>query len=419
MRMRVRPNAIDLLLVIFISILWLFSPRPTSPGDYCGHYVSINSRMGFVVNCDAGTYAAPAERPARLMQSQEVRQSRPLYVLLGTIIGYPLGGLARLFVPGIDPRTPFHVGFAMLNLVLLASSVLLFDALLSSAGVDRLVIIPLAVFLIANDVTKAFVWTAHQQMFSLFTPLVALYLYQRIAGSPALPRLRFWALSLALGLLPLVYGNFLVILPTLLVADALATGWNRGGKFAGMVSRFGLAIVAFLLPTIAWIALVTWRSGSYYNHEMVVYRQLIWMADAAQTGVGGFLRTAAHNTRSFAATFVTPEMLPFLGVCVLIPLSRTMRPADPRPAPFGIDRRIDARACLVVDAVFFLFLWALGYYQTRLTYSLIPPALCLGAMEMSRMTGTNGLSNRRLAWILAPLACIWTAYHVMKYGPFG
>lgn len=417
--MRIRPKAIDLLLVIVISTLWLFSPRPTSAGDYCGHYVSINARMGFVVNCDAGTYAAPAESPARLMQSEEVRQSRPLYVLLGTIVGYPLSGLARLVVPGIDPRAPFHIGFALINLVLLASSVTLFDSLLSSAGVDRMVIVPLAVFLIANDVTKAFVWTAHQQMFSLLTPLIALCLFQRIAGPPALSRSRFWTLSLLLGLLPLVYGNFLVILPTLLVADAWARGWNGGGRLTGMVARFGPATVAFLAPTCAWIALVTWRAGSYYNHEMVAYRQLIWMADAARTGVGGFLSAAAHNTRGFAATFVTPEMLPLLGACILVPLSRARRPPAWRPGPLGMAGRIDEQGCLVVDAIFFLFLWALGYYQTRLTYSLVPPALCLGAIELSRLTGSSAASSRRLAWILVPVACIWTAYHVMKYGPFG
>ena len=119
MQSRLRPVLIYPLLVLSISILWLFSPRPVTATDYCGRYVSLNARMGFVVNCDAGTYALPAEFPGRLIQSGEIRQSRPLFVLLGTVVGYPLADLARLVAPGLDPRAPFHVGFAILNLILL------------------------------------------------------------------------------------------------------------------------------------------------------------------------------------------------------------------------------------------------------------------------------------------------------------
>jgi hypothetical protein len=410
------------LLVILVSILWLFSPPPKRAGDFCGRYVSINSEMGFVVNCDAGTYAYPAASPARLLRKEEVRQSRPLYVLMGTIVGYPLSALARIVDPGIDPRAPFHIGFAILNFMILTASVLLFDSLLSRAGVDRLVIAPLAVFLVANDVTRAFVWTAHQQMFSIFTPVVSLDMFRRVGDAPASPRARLWALALGLGFLPLVYGNFVIVLPVLLLADA----WSRrrpGTEIAaGSISRYGPAIVAFFVPTLAWMALVTWIAGSYYNHEMQVYRQLVWVADAAQTGVPGFVGQVARNTRAFGATFLSAEMLPLLGACMLFLVRRpTGGSADSRGPGVGDPVRAGmlARGSVVVAACFFLFLWVLGYYQPRLTYSLVPPALCLAALGLSRIAGNDRVALRRTAWIVAPLACVWIAYHVMKYGPFG
>jgi hypothetical protein len=421
MQLRLRPALIYILLVAAVSILWLFSPRPVRAADFCGRYVSINEHMGFVVNCDAGTYALPAEIPARLLRKDEIRQSRPLYVLLGTVVGYPLSRLARLVAPGLDPRAPFHVGFAMLNLIILYLSVLLFDALLTGSGVDALVTMPLALFLVANDVTKAFVWTAHQQMFSLFTPLAALFLFQKIAGARALSRVKLWSLSLALGILPLVYGNFLVVLPTLLLADALAS--RRSGTLGagGVVSRCGPAAVVFVVPTLIWVGLVTWSAGSYYNHEMVVYRQLIWLADAARTGLDGFMGQVARNTRTYAATFLSLEMLPFGGTCLLLMLGRTVVGRSTWPGPEAgpsSARSIHRIGCMVVAGCFFFFLWGLGYYQTRLTFSLVPPALCLAGIELARLSGTDRIAIRRLAWVLTPLACLWTALHVIKYGPF-
>src|SRR5258706_211077 len=160
--------------------------------------------------------------------------------------------------------------------MLLIASVLLFDSLLSRAGVDRLVIEPLAVFLVANDVTRAFVWTAHQQMFSIFTPLVSLDMFRRVAGAPALPRERLWVLALGLGFLLLVYGNFVIVLPVLLLADAWSRRRSGAGLVPGSISRYAPAIVAFLVPTLAWMTLVTSIPGAYYNHEMGVYRQLDW-----------------------------------------------------------------------------------------------------------------------------------------------
>jgi hypothetical protein len=418
MRLSGQRVLVYLLLVMFVSVLWFFSPRPATANDYCGRYLSFNDHMGFVVNCDASTYTYPAESPGRLLQKDEVRQSRPLYVLMGTIVGYPLAALARLVAPGADPRAPFHLGFALLNLALLYLSTLLFDTLLTAAAVDALLIVPLAVLLIANDVTKAFVWTAHQQMFSLVTPLVALCLFRRIAAVPPLSRSTFWSLSLALGLLPLVYGNFLIVLPTLLLADHLALRRQGAARVGDLVARYGPAIGAFLVPTLSWVALVTWLSGSYYNHEIVVYRQLIWLADATRSGVGGFLNQAARNTRAYAATYLSVEMFPLVVAGVLLALGQAVKQGAGEAAPAAGERTSLERGCFVVGGCFFLFLGALGYYQTRLTFSLVPLALCVVAMELTRLAGTDRRMLRRLAWVLTPAACLWTAYHLMKYGPF-
>src|SRR5206468_8251356 len=114
------------------------------------------------------------------------------------------------------------------------------------------------------------------------------------------------------------------------------------------------------------------------------YRQLIWLADAARTGVAGFVVEAARNTRAYAATYLSVEVLPLGATCVLLALAHASNGRWETPPGGGGDpgaRTLLKRGCMVVGGCFFLFLWALGYYQTRLTFSLVPPALCVGAME--------------------------------------
>ena len=228
-------------------------------------------------------------------------------------------------------------------------------------------------------------------------------------------------MSLACGFLPLVYGNFLIVLPTLLLADLIAS--RRSGPLAAgvLIIRYGPAAAAFLLPTLAWVALVTWTTGSYYNHEIVVYRQLIWVVDAARLGVGGFLAQAARNTSAYAATFFSLELLPVGAAAILLAVGRARtgrRGATSRAGESDATSDRHQQGCLAVAGCLFVFLWLLGYYRTRLTFSLVPPSLCLAGIELTRLTASRPLARRRLVWVLTSLAGVWCAFHVLKYGPF-
>jgi hypothetical protein len=176
-----------------------------------------------------------------------------------------------------------------------------------------------------------------------------------------------------------------------------------------------------VVPTLAWAGLVVWSAGSYYNHEVVVYRQLIWLVDAARTGLGGFLDQAALNTRSYARTFVSLELLPLAGASLLLAIGCVLpgRSAATTPQDGSAGARaIHRTGCFVVGGCLFLFFWSLGYYRTRLTFSLVPPALCLAAVEVTRLAGADRRLLRRFSWALASAGCLWTAYHAIKYGPF-
>ena len=82
------PGPLLALLLAAVLSFWL-SPAPQGQPDveYWGHYARVAPGLGFVVNHDSYGYLEVAQDPSRLLRPQEVRQSRPLYALLGAAVG--------------------------------------------------------------------------------------------------------------------------------------------------------------------------------------------------------------------------------------------------------------------------------------------------------------------------------------------
>lgn len=410
--MRVHLKRVLLLasLILAAALSFLFSPPPSSPDEFWGLYVPLGEQAGFILNKDSYGYIEAAEQPGRLLRQNEERQSRPLYVLLGTAVGYPLRAVLPHFIDevavraAVGPEVPlsdraligFYPAFVLLNFgVLLAALwlfVRLYPALTNGAG-SPLVLGGLLVFLASSPIVKAFFWTAHQQMFCFFTPLFCLWLLHRLRQRP--PRPAQWlGAALVLGVLPLLYGNFVLVLPTLLWAQ-----WRQPGRFP--LSRAVGTVALFLLPTLGWLLLLKLRGVTYYNHEVVRYRQLVWLLDAAEATPAEFWAEVQSKLLEFLGTLRAVGLL-----LVAVPLLwlAARRPRQPYPP-------------LVTDVWFLLalfgaFLAALGYYNERLTFTLQPLLLCLAAAALARLPGPAP----RVAVLVAALG--WHLYQVLSYGPF-
>ena len=298
--------------------LWLApAPRGVPNVDYWGHYERVGPGLGYVVNHDSYGYIAVAQDPGRLLLPREERQSRPLYALLGAAVGYPLTaalrGAGRL---GLAPRWPeselltngFYWGFVLLNGLVLLASLLLLRQLwgrLTAGRGARWQLYALALVLVLNPVTKAFFWTAHQQMFAFFVPLLCLALAWRRWPVVRVKSLIVW--SLLLGLLPLLYGSFVLAWP------ALAFGWWRARGVARPLSAaanepgkrlvaFGLGAALFGLPTLLWVAGLHLAGTTYYNHEAVRYHQLVWLLEARHLPLGSYLRLVGDKLAEYVAS---------------------------------------------------------------------------------------------------------------------
>jgi hypothetical protein len=357
-----------------------------------------------------------AQEPRRLLRPQEVRQSRPLYALLGAAVGYPLTGVLALAGRlGLAPRWApddlrfygFYSGYVLLNGLTLLASLLLFRNLFEqlTAGQGRAwQFYALAWVLVANPITKAFFWTAHQQMMAFLVPLFCLWLALWV-GRRACSWWQLSSLALALGVLPLVYGSFVLAWP------ALAYGLARGlPGLAGRQRRLRLgaqlagSALLFALPTLAWIAGLRSLGIIYYNHEAVRYHQLVWLPEA--WGQPGFGHLVLDKLSSYASSLQLMTYWLLAGAGVLaVTWWRRRRQGTLLP-------QATAPALAWVFGCFVSFFALLGYYPERLAYTLLPLVLCLLA----------GMLPHWPARYARPVALVvaagWHLYVLLSYGPF-
>jgi hypothetical protein len=312
-----------------------------------------------------------------------------------------------------------YTAFVLINLVALGAGVLLFSRMLSLQGVPDTLIVLLAVFLIANDVTKVFLWTPHQQMFSIFTPLFVVYVTYLLAVREYRPLGRYavWPVAGALGgLLLLVYGNFIVALPLLLLACIARLRKERVSTPITM----GVAtttVLMFVLPTIAWIWYVRTVTGSYYSHEVEKYRQVVWIVDAWREGLLALLEAAARRSVRYGRTFLSVEILPFLVAAAGLLAWRvtggtfeiTQQVRDLRKGTFSLPA-----LAAVAFVVFFLLLWIRGFYGTRLTFTLVPLVLYYIGIEAARIFRTIPRLEKPILRALVPLTALWVIFHAAK-----
>ncbi len=171
--------------------------------------------------------------------------------------------------------------------------------------------------LISNVVTRLFFWTPHQQLFNILTPLLCVYFAARIA-SGQMPYRALCLAALAAGLLLLVYGNLLLVLPVLLAGVVVPEGSEaRSSSVLPRVARVLLLVVVFVAPLLVWIGIVRLFGVTFYNHELVFYRQFIWLLDGVRMPLSAFAFKLASNSYHYAQTMgvlgMSRRLLKFSG----------------------------------------------------------------------------------------------------------
>jgi hypothetical protein len=379
-----------LFLIFVIEITFLFSPAPVPGIEYCGNYVRLNKYMGFLENCDAQGYYDAARYPGHLLRQDELRQSRPLFLLAATIINEPLGYIFKKFE--MQRFWGYKLGFLLINACILLGAVLLFEKILRKyfQVSNPKIILGLQLFLISNQVNKAFFWTIHQQLFTILTPLICCYLALKLFYDKP-PRNYVYLYAFLGGIGMLVYGNFLLLLPIILLIHFLNSK---------SVKESFLSLVLFILPTCCWILFLKSLGIKYYNHEVVVYHQLVWIPETLNKSVSIFLQTLKINSIAFIKTFREIVLIMVLALLAVLSSNRTKE-------------KMNFFIIGLVLLCFSGFLWLLGFYQERLTFNLLPILLLFIAL------GLKPFQNRQIApYLIFILAASWHVFNLITYGPY-
>jgi hypothetical protein len=411
---------VALLLAGCLSF-WL-SPAPKGAPDveYWGHYQRVGPGLGFVVNHDSYGYLQVAHEPARLLRPREVRQSRPLYALLGAAAGYPfavalrLAGRAGLVPAGVLAQAHYYgiyVGYVLLNGLALLASLLLFRWLFKQLTAGRgegWQFYALAWVLVANPLTKVFFWTAHQQLFAFLVPLFCLALAVHLARRPVLGWAALSGWALALGLLPLVYGSCVLVWPAL----AFGLLWPGGPpetsrpRWPTTLGKLVLSAALFAGPTLLWILLLRTQGTTYYNHEAERYHQLVWLLEARHLPFAAFLALGGSKLAGYLGSLHLMAGWLLLAAALYAATRWRRGEGGPLlPAPVGT-------ALAWVGGWFVVFFALLGYYPERLAFTLLPLVLCLLAALLPHWP------RRYTRPVALGTAAAWHLYVLLSYGPF-
>ncbi|HEX5110428.1 MAG TPA: hypothetical protein VFV95_18385 [Vicinamibacterales bacterium] len=402
--------ALSGLMVVGLNVLMLAQPSMPTDKFYCMEDRPIGKGFRHVLNCDSGEFMALASAPASVV-SRRVRQSRPLSFVLAYVISRPLYLIPRLVKAGpYYPLAPEFVAYLIINIALLILTLVIFTRLLDwSARVrDGTELLFALVVLGVNDITKLFFWTPHVQVYNLFIGCLTLYLIVRLIerGEPLRSR-QAVGLGLAFGVGLLIYGSFLI--PLLCVALVQVVIYRRlwPALVAGAVS---------LLPYVCWVTLIFALTGTFYNHEIEVYRQFVWIADCAKLGVVACPPKAIDNAWAFFNTGAPVMVVPLLLLCGC----RIAGYIWPGNTPVPPERlRLIGLAIAFAFSVTAVFLLLMGYYVPRLIWLLVPSVLLAVTLELRALRLAIALPRRWMfdAGLLAA-SLVYVFVLLERQGPY-
>ena len=328
-----------------VQISWIM--RGFSPANTCTSTEIIFRNFVRIVNCDEVLFTNMTNNPEISLTSSYVFQSRPLMGYFGYAIN-ELFALFNINLVGINPALPN----ILLNFIILAISYLLFSAIIQEYFNRQFYVSLLigSIFIFINPINKAFIWTAHSQMFNILIPILNVYILLNFLKKEI--SFKQYLYVAIVSLLTLAYSGFFVILVSLclyLIAK------NRS------FLAFKLILLG-LIPYLSYYFLIVIKNGNFYSHEVVTYRQFVWILDAIK--LNDLSNEFTLNFERYLIVFKDFYVIIFIALFTLnillsLPLLRT------RIFNHNIlNGEIFAFIFLMVTHLIFLFL--LGFYASRL-----------------------------------------------------
>ena len=429
-----RKKRLHLVVVLLIPLGFLLSPRPQH--KLCSTYVTINEKLGFIINCDSYGFLDAAENPSLLLKKDFFWQSRPLYIFAGTIIGYPLSVVMNRIppknfqIPVVSNFPPinapeiakihtvsYYLAFLFVNFGMLFASVNLLDKIIDLVSDSKFPLFLkslLSIFVVSNIVTKSFVFSPHLQMMTIVCPLLCCYLALTIILKKHLDFNRLILIAFATGFLTLCYGSSILILPTIVFAFLYRKATNSAVSLT-TIKQSMILVIAFISPLLIWILIVYNKNGSYYNPEISLYRQFVWIYDSISEGIQVF----SEKLWIYTVKYVITMKVLVIPALFLIGL-RFMSWRNKKNVGEEVSHKLVKRRTLFsILLIYFVFIWLINIAVERLTYNMFFILLCLISLEMAVLDSrVKFLNKKSTVFTGIILVVIWSVYNIASYGPF-
>ena len=374
--------------------------RPMPPGDACGTERALVGPFIRFQNCDSPVFNLIAADFSQLFtQAGETRLGRPAFLAAGWLMDRLVFTASFGTIDPTDVSAPFYesaeAGYVLLNIILIAAAVILAWRLtigrewLEPGNLrDQWPIAGLIfVLLAANPVTKAFLWTSHTQMLVILVPILALLAGRwALAGKSTQGRVVLVGLAIGVGIL--AYASSVVI--ALVSASIFA--------LRRQIASAALLLASTAALPVLWVLGVRLLHGSFYSVETEKFRQFVWVIDGVREGT--LVQSVRDNIDGFLRSFFEGQTLLALAiVIVLLALVAFVSRITP-PAPQA-DLRPLAVSLALTASWFVVFLYAMGFYQTRLTWSIIVTCLLAALIVFANTFAQAAPRQRRKLTIVA------------------
>lgn len=427
------------LAILLLGLL--IGPRvaDNKQAAYCVVNVHLAGPFGIALNCDSPEYLRLATTPSALLEKNNTRQTRPGMILAAYVVSLPFLPLSNIpsllgieaSRPDVDPKRinnalaqqfPAYAAYIALNLLILYAAFFCFRRLCVEVTTDNgpatQLMIGLGGFLIvANDVVKASFWTPHSQMFNVFVPVFAVYIFVRALHGAFLERNFAILTGLIMGIGLTAYPLFIVAILSTLIAGLLSL--TRPKIFAAQMRWLAngvLFIAASASPALIWYVFVRVKTGGFYSHEFAQGPDA-WIPAALSQGG---LELLVLKVAQYFTTMLTLAVKQAFPLAALLVIAVAVALKHPKATATALRRNwAFALAALIVSGGTAGFYSLAGDMHFRWAFATIPPFMIVAIVIILAVCQKLSTIERRIVGSACFLiAACQLAFTIIKNGPF-
>lgn len=419
------------IVTLFVVCTFLFAKKPEK-GSY-HKYVAIKN-IGFVFNTDSMTFIEGSLFTERIFQKGFPYQLRPVFLYsakgLGVIIKWFVLPFEKTIniesragaiksVKGTAKSSQYltlehlcvYFAYIILNFVILVAVMWMFIFTSSIESKITLSTCLLSLFMLLNGVVKMGFWTPHTYLFSFLVPSVSIYLSCFFSNKTNVVYSKLLLSGMIVSMLMLAYSSFIlavVCVATILLLELFSSRDNQEKLRILGKSCFWLFVC--LVPVMLWKTVIN-LNGEFYSHEMVVYRQFVWVIDACKSGMLELLKEAWDKLTIYAKCyFNTGGLTLFTLLCCAGYIYKK-----------NITFTEKEKKLLIASTIYIVFasgfFYVLGYYGWRFIWHIVPANLIFIAFLVNKLVARKS-TERYLNLILVILILIQWIKLLLYSGPF-